>query len=153
MTYRNKSDNNHHQACWEMRTLRCTTLRDEFRNEEIRNICEIQTVTRWSRIRRRAWREHVNKTITAKMAKNGKPNVTKLPGWSPKRWCESWTLQENRHTEYRTWSHKKMTKKKKNKKINPSEQHSGGTWRGSVSTTLKAYLPINASVAHPQRGV
>jgi hypothetical protein len=46
-----------------------------------------------------------------------------------------------------------MTKKKKNKKINPSEQRSGATRRGSIPTTLKTYLPINASVAYPQRGV
>jgi hypothetical protein len=60
-----------------VRTSRCISgdiLRDRTRNEDIRDICEIQDITRWARVRRRAWREHVNRTDDnrlAKIAKNG----------------------------------------------------------------------------------
>jgi len=51
------------------------TLRDKIRNEDI---CTIQNVTRWARIRKRIWRDHVNKmndNQLAKIARNGKPNI------------------------------------------------------------------------------
>jgi hypothetical protein len=63
--------------------LRCITddniLRDRIRNgTDIRNICGIQAVIRWTRISRRAWRDHVNRmndNRLAKIAKIGKPNI------------------------------------------------------------------------------
>ncbi|KAH0955250.1 hypothetical protein HN011_000030 [Eciton burchellii] len=66
-------------------SLRCitgNTLRDRIHSEDVRNICEIQDVIRWTRIRRRAWREHVNRiddNRLAKIAKNGKPNTSRPP--------------------------------------------------------------------------
>ncbi|KAH0954500.1 hypothetical protein HN011_012000 [Eciton burchellii] len=71
----------------EMRSFRCIiggTLPERIHNEDtIRNTCEIQDVITWARIRRRAWRDHVNRmddNRLAKIAKNGKPNTSKPPG-------------------------------------------------------------------------
>jgi len=45
-----------------MKTLRCIidNILNGIRNEDIRSIREIQDITRWARIRRRTWRDHVN---------------------------------------------------------------------------------------------
>jgi len=53
------------------------------RDKDIRSICEIQDVTRWVKIRKRAWRDHENRMDDnkfAKIAKNGKGNSPKPPG-------------------------------------------------------------------------
>jgi len=47
----------------EMSTLRYSTgniLRDGILDRDTRNICEMQDIIRWTRIRRRAWRDHEN---------------------------------------------------------------------------------------------
>jgi hypothetical protein len=65
-----------------MRTLRCIAgniLRDRILYENICNICEIQDVIRWTRIRREAWRDHVNgmdDNRLAKIAENRIPNTS-----------------------------------------------------------------------------
>ena len=62
----------------EMRTLRGITgcsLRDHIRSNDIRTQCGILDVVRWSRIRRREWRDHVDRTA-------GRPSI---------RWYESWS--------------------------------------------------------------
>jgi hypothetical protein len=49
---------------------------DDAVRDKIRNICEIQDVIRWLRIRRQAWRNHVNKMDElAKVAKTERPNT------------------------------------------------------------------------------
>jgi hypothetical protein len=56
-----------------MSTLRCitgNTLRDRIRDEDICNICEIQDIVRWAKIRRQAWRNHVNKMDDNWLAKS-----------------------------------------------------------------------------------
>jgi len=53
-------------------------LRDRIRN--IRNICEIQDVMRWARIRRRTWKHHAKRMDDKSLAKNGKPNSPRPPG-------------------------------------------------------------------------
>ncbi|XP_045462511.1 uncharacterized protein LOC123672460 [Harmonia axyridis] len=81
----------------EMRVLRHIagySLLDHKRNEEIRDICGIQDVVRWARIRRRNWRDHVDRmpdNRLPKIAKTKRPNTARLPGRPPKRWYESWT--------------------------------------------------------------
>ncbi|XP_045482792.1 uncharacterized protein LOC123686601 [Harmonia axyridis] len=81
----------------EMRVLRSITgytLYDHKRSEEIREICGLQDVVRWARIRRRHWRDHVDRmpdNRLPKIAKTEKPNTSRLPGRPPKRWYESWT--------------------------------------------------------------
>jgi len=70
-----------------MKTLKCTigySLRDRIGNENIRNICEIQDVRE---IRKRPWRDRINKmgdNLLTKIAKNGKSNIFKPPEWPPK---------------------------------------------------------------------
>jgi len=46
----------------------------------LHNICDIQDVIKWAKIRRRAWRDRVNRMDAnlAKIAKNGKSNIPKL---------------------------------------------------------------------------
>jgi hypothetical protein len=59
-----------------------------FHNEDICSICEVQDITRRVRIRRRAWRDHVNRmddNWLVKIAKNGKPNTFGPPRQSLKR--------------------------------------------------------------------
>ncbi|XP_055385812.1 uncharacterized protein LOC129614885 [Condylostylus longicornis] len=81
----------------EMKTLRqiCGyTLRDKIRNEDIRSTCEIQDVVRWTRCRRRNWRDHVNRMSEnriAKIAMNNRPSTRRPVGRPPKRWNECWT--------------------------------------------------------------
>lgn len=81
----------------EMRILRSIagyTLFDHKRNEEIREICDIQDVVRWARNRRREWRDHVDRMSDdrlAKIAKEKKPNTSRPPGRPPTRWYESWS--------------------------------------------------------------
>ena len=45
------------------------TLRDQKRKELIREQCNIQNIVRWSRQRRREWRDHVNRIDNEKLAK------------------------------------------------------------------------------------
>mgnify|MGYP006948248671 FL=1 len=75
----------------EMKTLRSIagyTLRDRKRNELIREQCNIQDIVRWSRQRRREWRDHVNRMDDEKLAKiamSEKPNTLRQSGRPPKR--------------------------------------------------------------------
>lgn len=81
----------------EMRTLRAirgVTLRDRMRNEQIRQDCDIQNIVRWSRARRRHWRDHMDRMTPlrlAKLVKTHNPQNPRPPGRPPKRWYESWT--------------------------------------------------------------
>lgn len=87
----------------EMRTLRAirrVSLQDRMRSNEIREELKVQDVVRWTRIRRRAWRDHVDRAEEnqlIKWAKNTRPNKVRPLGRPPKRWHESWTSasQEN----------------------------------------------------------
>lgn len=87
----------------EMRTLRSMsgfTLLDRKRNEEVREMCEVQDVVRWARGRRREWRDHVNRMPNdrlAKIAKDKKPNTPRPPGRPPTRWYESWSSSSQQH--------------------------------------------------------
>ncbi|XP_048520668.1 uncharacterized protein LOC125503803 [Dendroctonus ponderosae] len=75
----------------EMRVLRSITghtLYDMKRSEEIRDSCKVSDVVRWTRARR----DHVERMAVdrmAKIAKDQKPNSSRLPGRPPKRWYES----------------------------------------------------------------
>lgn len=81
----------------EMRTLRSITgytLLDHKRSEEIREICEVQDIVRWSRNRRRGWRDHVSRMPNdrlVKIAREKRPNTPRPPGRPPKRWYDSWS--------------------------------------------------------------
>lgn len=80
----------------EMRVLRSIagyTLRDHQRNEDIRERCNVQDIVRWSRSRRREWRDHVERmddNRLPKIARDGLPRSTRPPGRPPKRWYDSW---------------------------------------------------------------
>ncbi|XP_044766305.1 uncharacterized protein LOC123322425 [Coccinella septempunctata] len=82
----------------EMRTLRAiagVTLWDRQRSSEIRERCDnMPDVVRWSRGRRREWRQHVERMQDDRLAKAAykeKPNTTRPLGRPPKRWADSWT--------------------------------------------------------------
>ena len=82
----------------EMRALRAiagVTLRDRQKSNEIRERCDgMPDVVRWSRGRRREWREHVDRMGNDRLAKAAykeKPNTTRPLGRPPKRWADSWT--------------------------------------------------------------
>ncbi|XP_055382972.1 uncharacterized protein LOC129613079 [Condylostylus longicornis] len=86
------------QRTTEMKTLGkiCGyTLTDKKHSNDIRNICGIQNIVRWSRYRRRYWKDHVNKMEEdqlAKVAMNGQINAKHQPGKPPKRWCRGSSL-------------------------------------------------------------
>jgi len=69
----------------EMSTLRYSTgniLRDGILDRDTRNICEMQDIIRWTRIRRRAWRDHgetINRMDDNQLAKIAE-NQTKQDG-------------------------------------------------------------------------
>ena len=81
----------------EMSTLRSIagfTRWDMKRNEEVRQICDVPDVIKWSRTRRKEWNRHVVRMgdrRLAKMSLMGKPNTSRPPGRPPKRWHECWT--------------------------------------------------------------
>ena len=81
----------------EMRTLRSITghtLLDRKRNTDIRALCQVPDIVRWSRQRRRAWNEHVERMDDDRLAKiisSNNPRGLRLPGRPPKRWRDSWT--------------------------------------------------------------
>ncbi|XP_055372045.1 uncharacterized protein LOC129606020 [Condylostylus longicornis] len=81
----------------EMKTLRqiCGyTLRDKKRSTDIREECNIQDIVRWTRDRRRYWRDHVNRMGDNRLAKitmTSKPSGKRPVGRPPKRWRECWT--------------------------------------------------------------
>ncbi|KAH0953005.1 hypothetical protein HN011_012420 [Eciton burchellii] len=75
----------------EMRILMCisgNTPRNRIRRRHPQHLQD----SRWDRIRRRAWRDHVNRMDDNRLAKipeNKKPNIPRPPERSLKRWCES----------------------------------------------------------------
>ena len=81
----------------EMSTLRSIagfTRWDMKRNEEVRQICDVPDVIKWSRTRRKEWNRHVVRMgdrRLAKMSLMGKPSTSRPPGRPPKRWHECWT--------------------------------------------------------------
>ncbi|XP_055714317.1 uncharacterized protein LOC129808563 [Phlebotomus papatasi] len=84
----------------EMKTLRTIcgySLRDKKRSSDIREECEVQDIVRWSRSRRRYWRDHVNRMDDTRLAKRVQKNLpasnTRPRGRPPKRWYESWTSE------------------------------------------------------------
>lgn len=89
----------------EMRALRSiirVTLRDKIKSETIRETCGIQDVVRWARVRRRCWRDHVERMSNeriANMVMTQKPNTRRHLGRSPKRWKDSWTSQSQEGNE------------------------------------------------------
>lgn len=77
-----------------LRTIKGVSLRDQIRSDAIREDLNIQDVVRFTRSRRRYWRDHVDRMTEdrwAKWAKDGRPNSRRPPGRPPKRWHESWT--------------------------------------------------------------
>ncbi|XP_055389920.1 uncharacterized protein LOC129618916 [Condylostylus longicornis] len=89
----------------EMQTLRqiCNySLRDKKRSSDIRNMCGVQDIVRWTRSRRRNWRDHVhrmNENRLAKIAMTGQLTSKRPTGRPPKRWRECWTSQSQDQTE------------------------------------------------------
>ncbi|XP_055378969.1 uncharacterized protein LOC129610426 [Condylostylus longicornis] len=87
----------------EMQTLRqiCGyTLLDKKRSADVREECKIQDIVRWTRCRRRYWRDHVNRMSEnrlPKIAMTNKPNTKRPPGRPPKRWHECWTFTSHDH--------------------------------------------------------
>ncbi|XP_055380820.1 uncharacterized protein LOC129611625 [Condylostylus longicornis] len=81
----------------EMATLRSITgytRYDHKRNDEVREIWEIQDIVKWSRRRRKEWNQHVQRMSPDRVVKRafmGKPSSCRLPGRPPKRWQECWT--------------------------------------------------------------
>lgn len=45
------------------------TLLDNARNVEIREVCYIENIVKWSKKRRRIWNEHINRTTNDRLAK------------------------------------------------------------------------------------
>jgi len=77
-----------------LRTIVGCTVRDRVRNEQIRNICDIYDIVRWTRKRCREWNMHVSRMSDdrlAKRARDGRPFTRRPPGRPPKRWRECWT--------------------------------------------------------------
>ena len=81
----------------ELKTLRSilgVSLFDHIRNEEIRQRCGVQDIVRWARVRRRQWRDHVDRMSETRMVKQAGtkiPYTKRPPGRPPKRWKDSWT--------------------------------------------------------------
>ena len=79
----------------EIRTLRGITgcsLRDHIRSNDIRTQYGILDVVIWGRIRRREWRDHVDRMDNMgipKIAKEGHPTSERPPGRPPIQWYES----------------------------------------------------------------
>lgn len=85
-----------------LRTIKGVTLREQIRSEAIRNKLEIQDIMRWTRARRRQWRDHVDRMGPERIARWAKihgPSTTRLPGRPPKHWHESWTSGSQEVTE------------------------------------------------------
>jgi len=82
----------------------------------IRNVCEIQDVTKWARIRKRAWTAGINRmddNQLAKIAKTEKSNTPRPPGRLPKARREHC---ERTGPVDKIWFYKKEKKRKKEKK-------------------------------------
>ena len=81
----------------EMKTLRAITgisLMDRVRNDTIRDTTDVQDIVRWTRSRRRYWRDHVRRMDDhrlPKIAMQHKPATSRPVGRPPKRWADSWT--------------------------------------------------------------
>ncbi|XP_072764658.1 uncharacterized protein [Anoplolepis gracilipes] len=77
-----------------LRTIKGVSLRDRIRSSDIRREFELQDVVRWTRARRRFWRDHVDRMRPEQLpnwAKIQKLNTRRAVGRPPKRWYESWT--------------------------------------------------------------
>lgn len=77
-----------------LRTIQGISLRDQVRSANIREECKIQDVMRWTRSRRRKWRDHIDRMEPeklAKWAKMEKPNTRRLKRRQLQKWKESWT--------------------------------------------------------------
>jgi len=79
----------------EMNTLRAIlgkTRLDRMKNIDILERCNIQTVTKFVKNRRKAWNEHVDRAEQRliKLVRDAKPNSKRPPGRPPKRWANSW---------------------------------------------------------------
>ncbi|GJQ77295.1 hypothetical protein Trydic_g20717 [Trypoxylus dichotomus] len=76
-----------------LRTIKGVSLRDQTRSKMIEDL-EIRDIVRFTRTRRRFWRDHVDRMTDGRWTnwvKDGKTNSRRLPGQPPSRWCESWT--------------------------------------------------------------
>lgn len=88
----------------EMRTLRAikgVTLRDHVRSHDIRQELEVQDIACWARVRRRQWRDHVERMTTQSIthwAMTAKPMKTRPLGRPPKRWSNSMTSKSQENT-------------------------------------------------------
>lgn len=80
----------------EMKVLRKVagyTMWDRQTNEAIRELCGVQDVAKWTKVRRRKWSEHVERMDGERLAKIcmiGRPRGRRLPGRPLKRWAQSW---------------------------------------------------------------
>ncbi|XP_045466561.1 uncharacterized protein LOC123675258 [Harmonia axyridis] len=76
-----------------LRRISGVTLRDRQTNKSIRQRTGVQDVVKWSRQRRRDWRDHVDRMESDRIAyicKNEQPRGRRKPGRPPKRWAQSW---------------------------------------------------------------
>lgn len=76
-----------------LRNILGVTLRDKQTNKSIRERCDVQDVVKWSKIRKKKWKEHVermNENRLARICMTEKPTGGRPPGRPPKRWTQSW---------------------------------------------------------------
>jgi len=76
-----------------LRSITNRTLRDRIRNSVTRDDCQVPDIVRWTRARRRAWRDHVGRMHPdriAKVAMTGRPRGARPVGRPLKRWKDSW---------------------------------------------------------------
>ena len=80
----------------EMNTLRAIvgkTRLDRVRNSTVREQCGVQDVSKFVKVRRKAWNEHVSRagdTRLIKIVRDNKPEGKRYPGRPLKRWAQSW---------------------------------------------------------------
>jgi hypothetical protein len=73
----------------EMETLRAITCQvTRAHSERVRETLEVQDVVRWTRSRRRQWRDDVERMGDERLAK-------KFQTQKHKRWYDSWTVRDN----------------------------------------------------------
>lgn len=69
--------------------------RKSLRDHNIRQICDVQEIIKWSRTRRKEWKQLIQRMPDGRIAKSvmtGIPSTTRPPGRPPKGCRECWTL-------------------------------------------------------------
>lgn len=75
-----------------LRSIKGLTLRDRQTNSSIREQCNIQSINKWVKVRKKKWSEHVDRMSPNRLAnicRNNKPYSRRPTGRPPKRWMDN----------------------------------------------------------------